>query len=185
MDLHNQEGKVTFTVMKIPALELTDEQKSRTLNWIEKLESGEFLQITSVLRGVKNGIPYGIGYCCLGVACEISGLGKWGTEIPSGKIFQHLFVLNGEVPSPSNAYESLPPSQVIQDWFGMPEDVGFEIILNRSRFRTDDREKYHIKRLPGLNDAGVTFAEIAKVLRAAVNGGYTNSQYDPTISVER
>lgn len=39
--------------------------------WIEKLESGEFPQVKGELRGVDVDGEV-IGYCCLGVLCEIA-----------------------------------------------------------------------------------------------------------------
>ena len=46
---------------------MTLEQKSR---WVAALRSGLYAQTTCALRD-KN------GYCCLGVYCDISGLGGW------------------------------------------------------------------------------------------------------------
>lgn len=39
--------------------------------WCEKLRSGDIPQATLALKTEK-------GMCCLGVACDISGLGTWG-----------------------------------------------------------------------------------------------------------
>lgn len=41
--------------------------------WVEALRSGAYKQARSVLRD-------GDVYCCLGVACDISGLGLWDVE---------------------------------------------------------------------------------------------------------
>lgn len=49
---------------------ITEEQRERVLKWIAALRSGEYNQSFRALRGIT-------GYCCLGVACEISGLSKW------------------------------------------------------------------------------------------------------------
>ena len=38
--------------------------------WIAALRSGKYAQTRNVLKDE-------VGYCCLGVACDISGLGKW------------------------------------------------------------------------------------------------------------
>lgn len=40
------------------------------LKWLEALESGKYEQTIGALRDSK-------GFCCLGVACDISGLGDW------------------------------------------------------------------------------------------------------------
>ena len=38
--------------------------------WIEALRSGNYQQGRGMLKGP-------LGYCCLGVLCEISGMGTW------------------------------------------------------------------------------------------------------------
>lgn len=47
------------------------------LKWIEALESGEYKQGTGWLRR-------GNTYCCLGVACDISGLNGWVSDNSEG-----------------------------------------------------------------------------------------------------
>jgi len=42
--------------------------------WVLALESGDYEQTDGILHSDD-------GYCCLGVACDVSGLGSWG-EIP-------------------------------------------------------------------------------------------------------
>ena len=42
--------------------------------WLAALRSGEYKQIEGALRLVEYDK---VGYCCLGVACEISGQGTW------------------------------------------------------------------------------------------------------------
>jgi len=50
----------------------TEEQRaSNRKKWIEALESGEYEQGKKRLRTEDD------GYCCLGVACDISELGEW------------------------------------------------------------------------------------------------------------
>lgn len=39
--------------------------------WIANLRSGKYAQGRGLLRGLAN------DYCCLGVLCDISGLGQW------------------------------------------------------------------------------------------------------------
>lgn len=41
--------------------------------WLVALKSGQYKQTTGTLKDSD-------GYCCLGVACEISNLGKWDQE---------------------------------------------------------------------------------------------------------
>lgn len=77
--------------------------RDNRVRWIEALESGKYIQIANRLRDA------GIGFCCLGVACEISELGKW-----EGSIY---IVKTEEQPS-SGSY--LSPS--ILDYLQMTDD---------------------------------------------------------------
>ena len=51
-------------------MKLTDIQEQ----WLEALESGEYAQTQAALRRNDS-------YCCLGVACDVSGLGEWGRRL--------------------------------------------------------------------------------------------------------
>jgi hypothetical protein len=51
-------------------MQLTQEHKDRIELWCLALESGKYPQAKRKLRR-------GDGFCCLGVACDISGLGAW------------------------------------------------------------------------------------------------------------
>lgn len=42
--------------------------------WLEALRSGKYRQTTGRLRREEK---EGTGYCCLGVLCDLSGLGEW------------------------------------------------------------------------------------------------------------
>jgi hypothetical protein len=41
--------------------------------WVEALRSGRYKQGRGCLRSGDN-------YCCLGVLCDVSGVGQWGTK---------------------------------------------------------------------------------------------------------
>lgn len=49
---------------------LTRKQKAFRKRWVAALRSGEYRQTRGELRDAA-------GFCCLGVACDISGTGKW------------------------------------------------------------------------------------------------------------
>lgn len=49
--------------------------RERIQMWVDALRSGKYKQGTRILKDA-----YG-NYCCLGVACEISGLGRWETGL--------------------------------------------------------------------------------------------------------
>jgi hypothetical protein len=59
---------------------ITEEQRERVLKWIAALRSGKYKQTIHTLKGPS-------GYCCLGVACEISRLSTWdcGFYLDEGK----------------------------------------------------------------------------------------------------
>lgn len=47
-----------------------EEQAQHRKEWVEALRSGKYEQTRLRLKD-------NMGYCCLGVACDISGLGEW------------------------------------------------------------------------------------------------------------
>lgn len=66
----------------------------RMLQWADALESGEYEQTKYCLRN-------GTGYCCLGVACDISGVHVWNKE--------HNLILSGAVTDWLDVYGFDPP----------------------------------------------------------------------------
>jgi hypothetical protein len=100
--------------------------------WIEALRSGKYEQAVGALR-------QGDGYCCLGVLCDISGLGEWRT----GEDGDTYYAVADQSPI---TY----PSQAILEWSG----------LNNGNPLTP---RGHIA---NLNDGGVAFADIADVIEA-------------------
>lgn len=53
---------------------ITEEQRKKAVEWVKALRCGTYKQGRAVLRDINN------KYCCLGVACDISGLGSWEPE---------------------------------------------------------------------------------------------------------
>ena len=89
-----------------------EQQKENRKKWIEALRSGEYKQTSAALVD-----PY--GYCCLGVACNISGLGHW--EQREGNHFQHYkCVTNNDYVD--YAYGDLPLK--VMHWLGLDSLVG-------------------------------------------------------------
>lgn len=71
--------------------------KQNIAKWVAALRSGEYDQVTGALHKTPADRPVDspTGYCCLGVACEISELGEWteyGSYRTPGKV-----VLTGTV----------------------------------------------------------------------------------------
>lgn len=84
------------------------------VEWLDALRSGEYLQTKKALKD-------DLGYCPLGVLCEISKLGTWEPE-PNSKKLQYLGQIN-----------YLP--EKVAEWAGMSQKekssvVGFMIVYN-------------------------------------------------------
>lgn len=104
--------------------------------WLRALESGKFRRAVGVLANpTKTGK---MRYCCLGVACEVSGLGKWEDGI----------YLGNDVVLPVG----------VQDWLGAKNREGV--------IPKDDQSGLgeHIS-LTFMNDNGVGFKKIASTIR--------------------
>lgn len=72
---------------------MTDKGKKFIRKWVKALRSGKYIQGTGRLR-------VGDSYCCLGVACDISGLGEWVKgegNIARGYTYK-VFSDNGQYP---------------------------------------------------------------------------------------
>jgi hypothetical protein len=112
---------------KIPG---TPSQLLARRKWVDALRSGNYKQTRGVLRGLASQ-----GFCCLGVACDVSGITKWIYGTYDG------------------AAANLPPSVV--EWLGVEKDGRFytEIPENKAR------------NLVTLNDAfGYDFNKIADLI---------------------
>lgn len=105
-------------------------QRKARLKWIRALESGEYKQGRDKLF-----YPEEKSYCCLGVACDVSGLGEWK---------EMEYIVQGEE-RPQYEGETYPPKAVC-DLYGLDESAG-NTLLNMN-----DEEVY-------------TFAAIARYLR--------------------
>ena len=79
-----------------------EEQRAHRELWAGALESGRYEQAIGALRDAT-------GFCCLGVACEISGLGKWTDD---GGDLVYL-----------EQDKQLPPE--VLDWLGLSTYTGF------------------------------------------------------------
>lgn len=104
---------------------------------IEALQSGRYEQGFSRLRTRYD------QYCCLGVACDISGLGEWVLESDG------WYYKVGD-----NADYAVMP-KAVADWLGTTDGGEF--------FQPDRL----IGSLAGKNDNGATFEQIASILEDA------------------
>ncbi len=132
---------------KIPG---TPEQLQHRRQLVDALRSGKYTQTRGFLKllapteegTVGEGETIG-GMCCLGVACDISGLGKWETRDNRGAVF----VVNG------TDFDSEYLPGAVQEWVGFHSRGNFNgTIYNGSQGMNE---------LSELNDAGWTFTQIA------------------------
>lgn len=106
--------------------------------WINALRSGDYEQ-------GRNRLCSDEGFCCLGVLCDISGLGKWESAGDGAKAYV----------TPYDDYRqlySLPAS--VRNW------AGFETILMFPEVFVDGERRM----LSTLNDEGRTFEQIAQLI---------------------
>lgn len=115
-----------------------EQQAEHRKLWVEALRSGKYTQATERLR--KDG-----GMCCLGVACDISGLGAWDD---SGDY---------HIANYAPATTILPPG--VRDWLGLGD--------SGSRFYTASGAT---RQLSAMNDGGATFEVIADLIEAEPTG---------------
>lgn len=138
-------------------------------DWVRDLRSGEFKQATRKLESAD-------GLCCLGVAAKrMSAPGVTRDELPDGSV---RYLVNGDE---ANAYETtLPPPMVaalglrtpvgVFDLEGLSAEVvaalRSEVPLHLVTFRPDGTTVS----LTRLNDDGVSFATIAKIIEENPKG---------------
>lgn len=126
---------------------MNEQQKQNLKLWAEALRSGKYQQ-------AQNSLKTDDGYCCWGVACEISGLGTW-----SRCGYVNYFTVNGGS-CELHANSGNPPPEISYGWAG----------LNRARDLILDREGFE-HGLIELNDSGeFNFSQIADIIEALANG---------------
>lgn len=122
--------------------------------WVEALRSGQYAQTTSTLR---DGSGDWVGYCCLGVACDLSGLGQW--ELIRGA-WHYVIDKGGTV---TECHDTALPESV-RAWLGLVDCEG--------TFRRDGVSFS----LASRNDRGATFAALADIIASADTEGLFDEQ---------
>lgn len=105
--------------------------------WVEALESGRYKQVDKRLR-------VGNSFCCLGVVCDLYDQSLWGG------CGDEYYFYSGQSKELSNE---------VTDWIGLRENDGTPW-LEKARERNKE-----LTSLINMNDSGMSFADIAKVLR--------------------
>jgi hypothetical protein len=108
---------------------------------VEALRSGRYTQTQGVLRD-------GDAFCCLGVACDISGLGRWRGMGASNSY--------GYVTAATNAEHTGILPIAVRDWLGWENTApSIQVPDQPGRIKLDH-----------LNDVGLTFEQIADLIEA-------------------
>lgn len=134
-------------------MKLTDKQEA----WLQALESGEYQQTTEVLRDEN-------GFCCLGIACDLSDTGHWVT-----------FHNQSSYKVKETVHDNLPPLQVWRDELHLyDENASFGRCLIEKPTDFEITPGISAKSLVRANDQGATFKEIAAFIRANPEEVFTN-----------
>ena len=104
------------------------------VQWIQALRSGDYEQGQGALR-------FGNKFCCLGVLCDISGIGKW-TEGKGESEMKYY-----RLPEDDHDWSAFLPTK-IREWANVPNGV-------------DGNGVDYLHQLTGMNDEGVSFKKIA------------------------
>ncbi len=130
--------------------------KKHMLLWVEALESGQYDQTTGYLHVIEpNGDAATIGWCCMGVACDVAI--REGAPI-------HRF--EGDWTERFDDLDSYPPGR-LHRWLGVdPTDDGDIIVADSDPDDWDDSPGQAPVRASVANDTRRwTFGEIAASLR--------------------
>lgn len=111
--------------------------KKRIRKWVEALESGKYSQTRMTLRNSG-------GYCCLGVACDVSEIGDWNKSL-----HEISYEIEGK-----GEEECLP--KAVADWYGLECDP--TVIV-----KDLDYPQEHLTLLN--DDYGYDFVRIAGLIR--------------------
>lgn len=122
--------------------------------WLEALRSGEYKQSDSRLRNPT--ADGGFAYCCLGVLCNLIDPDGWGVKYTSSW-WHDRDPCSGET---RGRDRSVLPSSLARRIFEYPEGIRTPS-LTAVRIESYDDGREHIA---GLNDAGMTFADLADLI---------------------
>ena len=119
-------------------------EKKKAMKWVKALRSGKFKQIKGSLVALNNDKP--MGYCCLGVLCEVS-------DVPLNH-FKTYDSLSGDL-SQRCGIEN--PEGEIEETQNLPYD---DINKKKIKIRVGNKYKGFVS-LAVANDFGASFKSIA------------------------
>ena len=134
--------------------------KERRKKLTAALRSGQYKQIQGTLKRED-------GMCCLGVACELSGLGSWEEAHDGEHEYFTKEVKHQDDPYSTHrsASNSILPTKV-QNYYGFTSENG----------KFDQATKYGKKCLSELNDRGYTFTQLADIIDMEPEGLIANGK---------
>lgn len=127
-----------------------EQQAENRRKWVEALRSGRYPQARHALR-------MGAGYCCLGVACDISGLGRWIHQVLSRSLVY-------EVAGGCRSTSTLPHE--VRDWLGLLEN---DAVFSQPNTTIMDSPSL-CGSLVEMNDTGASFSQIANIIESEPRG---------------
>lgn len=91
--------------------------KENMKKWVDALRSGDYKQASGTLRriGYDGDNVVVKGMCCLGVACDVSGLGEWKSKAEEGITSKADDTTSNYVIPTCSASDAYLPS-LVKDW---------------------------------------------------------------------
>jgi|SRR3982750_1804276 len=133
---------------------------------VNALVSGDYAQTTGYLKRTKESkdsetnVEYKPGYCCLGLGCELSGVGEW---VEQEFATNAIYVTNPDAVGRTTNYTERYEGSNSPYYFPKPVADWFEIDGKDIEFSWKDKAFQHV-RASALNDADCTFAQIAECI---------------------
>ena len=142
-----------------------EEQAEHRKLWIEALRSGQYDQTAGALKAsyasdLLSHPDQDVKYCCLGVACEISGLGEWYND------HTPVYQIRGEYTTDNCT--TLPA--LVQAWLGLDNNNGSHVRGGQEQNPSGPNNFRSPISLATLNDSGHTFDEIADIIESEPEG---------------
>ena len=113
--------------------------------WLDALRSGEYEQTSGALKKVDDEGNY--SYCCLGVLCDLVAPDKWVSRENNDETIEFGFTFDSEY----------------FEYGVLPRFIYEEVGLSNNNPVIQDA-KFVRKNIATLNDAGLTFTELADLI---------------------
>lgn len=144
---------------------------------VNSLMSGEYQQTRGYLKRVRasesdDGDIVEAGHCCLGVGCDISGLGTWEEQLASDAAIYTVDPNKARIGRGyvTDKYEGANSPYyfptAVAEWFGID---GKDIVFSWVPRDQEDTSLRLSTRGSSLNDARFTFAQIAQCIAYEFN----------------